>query len=108
MNHAYYYLYAELDDENGKYIPLESITLAKADVYPSQDYAWFMFFYGSSSFNFDDLEEPVPTVDTEDQTPSTPTILPATGEKALVIALIGLTAVVSVVLFKKNKGLKIK
>lgn len=103
---AYYYLYAELDDENGKYIPLESVTLAKADVYPTQDYSWFLFFYGSDKFNLDDLEDPDSTDDSTD--PESPPVLPDTGEKALAIALIGLTAVVSVVLFKKNKGLKIK
>lgn len=111
---AYYYLYAELDDENGKYIPLESITLTKASVYPTLNYDWYLFFYGDDKFNLDGLDNPISNDDQEDseqkqeQEEEKSPVLPATGEKALVIALIGITAVVSVILFKKNKGLKIK
>ncbi len=112
-NKAYYYLYGELDTENGKYIPLSSVTLAQASVYPTINYKWYMFFYGNDDFNWDGLETPESIDDQEDseqeqQEEEKSPVLPATGEKALVIALIAITAVVSVILFKKNKGLKIK
>ena len=112
---AYYYLYAELDTENGKYIPLSSVTLAKADVIPEVDYHWYLFFYGDNQFNWGGLEDektseeqPATEEQVDQEEEKLPSRLANTGEKTLVIALIGITAVVSVVLFKKNKGLKIK
>ena len=95
-DNAFYYLYAELDDEDGKYIPLKSVTLAQADVYPDQDYSWYLFFYGSKELNFDGVSDP--TTPDEEKKPS---VLPATGEKALVFALIGVSAV-AVVIFRKR------
>lgn len=105
VNDAYYYLYAELDTENGKYIPLSSITLAEASVYPDIDYHWYMFFYGSSKFNFDGVEEPATPSEKKEKLPDR---LADTGEKALVFSLVGIAAVASVVLFRKNKNIKIK
>lgn len=95
-DNAFYYLYAVLEDEDGKYIPLKSVTLAQADVFPDQDYSWYLFFYGSRELNFDGVSDP--TTPDSDKTPS---VLPATGEKALVFALIGVT-VAGVVIFRKK------
>ena len=95
-DNAFYYLYAVLEDEDGKYIPLKSVTLAQADVFPDQDYSWYLFFYGSKELNFDGISDP--TTPDSDKTPS---VLPATGEKALVFALIGVT-VAGVVIFRKK------
>lgn len=49
---AYYFLYVKTDDENGKYITQEAVTLAQANVV---DDKWFMFFYGSSDFQWADF-----------------------------------------------------
>ena len=102
---AYYYLYAEFDTENGKYIPLTSVTLAKASVYPTVDYHWYLFFYGSKDFNFDGIEDIVTPSDPGSKQPSN---LPATGERAIIISLIGITLVVSFVLHKKIKATRIR
>ena len=48
VNEAYYYLYVELDDENGKYYPVEGVTLTQANIIKDDCY---MIFYGDSEFN---------------------------------------------------------
>lgn len=106
VDNGYYYLYGELDTEDGKYIPLESVTITKASVYPNNNYSWFMFFYGSNEFNFDGISDSTTLDNAENQ--DTPPILPATGEKILVFSLVGITAPVAVLLFKKNKNTQIK
>ena len=104
-HNAYYYLYAELDTENGKYLPLESITITKAHVYPDSG-KWFMFFYGSKDFNFDGIDDAVNPDNSENE--EKPPVFPDTGEKTLIFSIIGVTAIVAIVLFKKNKITKIK
>lgn len=42
QNEEYYYLYVKTDDENGKYISNEAVTLAQASAYG--DGKWYMFF----------------------------------------------------------------
>ena len=118
-NKSYYYLYAELDDEDGKYIPIDSVTLAQADVYPTvEGYPWFLFFYGKSNFSLDDIpddsqngesssEESAPESNTVDDTVAN-TDLAKTGEKTIIFALIGVAFVASVVFFRKNKNTIIK
>ena len=112
---AYYYLYAELDTENGKYIPLSSVTLAKADVIPEVDYHWYLFFYGDNQFNWGGLDENQPAP-SEESAPESNTVddtvantdLAKTGEKTIIFALIGVAFVASVVFFRKNKNTIIK
>ena len=99
VDKGYYYLYAFVDSEDGKYVPVESITITQASVYPDQDYHWFMFFYGSGQFNFDGIADATtPDSSSGEQTPSK---LPATGEKAIVFVLIGVAVVAVVILRKK-------
>ena len=50
----YYFLYVRTDDENGKYVSNEAVTLAQANVHNSN--SWGMFFYGSSDFKWTDWE----------------------------------------------------
>ena len=99
VNEEYYYLYIKTDDENGKYISNEAVTLAQANVYESQN-AWYLFFYGSADFNWTDFEEePIndPTVATGE--------LPNTGIQ-LIWVIFGLVAIVggtiTFIQFKKN------
>ncbi len=54
QNNAYYYLYVKADDENGKYITQEGLTLAKASVYTDTK-DWSLFFYGSNNFKWDEF-----------------------------------------------------
>lgn len=96
----YYFLYIKTDDENGKYIPQEAVTLAQASVYPD---AWFLFFYGSSDFEWADIGDV--TVDNgKDNTIATGT-LPQTGSSVIigiiVVTLIGV-GVFSYIQYRKN------
>lgn len=52
-NDQYYYLYVNVDDENGKYCPIEAVTLCKASKYEKNDKnKWFMSFYSNEGFDF--------------------------------------------------------
>ena len=48
-NDAYYYLYIKIDDENGKYISNEAVTLAQAKVHGND---WNLSFIGVSDFKW--------------------------------------------------------
>lgn len=48
-NEGYYFLYIKTDDENGKYVSNEAVTLAQASVNKT---GWGLFFYGSSDFKW--------------------------------------------------------
>lgn len=95
---TYYYIYYSIDTEDGKYIPVEDVQIYKG----LSNGTIVHFAYGSIDVSDSDENS------AENQEEKLPDRLANTGEKALVIALIGITAVVSVILFKKNKGLKIK
>lgn len=103
-NGDYYYLYAFISDEDGKYVPVESVTIAVAKTYPSiEGYPWYLFFYGSDDFNFDGITDPT-VPDKKDQKQDDkkkPSILPKTGESALFIALAVGTVIIAVILHKK-------
>ena len=122
----YYFLYAELDDENGKYYPVEGITLAKASV--TSPSFWSLFFLGSDDFSWDILEDihPInpttttkptttkptattPTASTKDTTVAK-TAIPFAGNKAFIIFMIVTTlitlAVIGKVQYNKYKDIK--
>ena len=117
VNGAYYYLYTQLDDENGKYDSVEGVTIAKADI-PEN---WFLFFLGQDSFNWDGLSNKKETEKKETNTGSkdsnktttkkddTPSKLPYTGTQSFLIVLI-IISTVGIIFFKyKNnqyKGIK--
>ncbi len=122
-NKDYYYLYIEMDNENGKYYPIEAVTLTQASVYQSQN-SWYMFFYGNSSFNWDNISSgqttpqpstPTPTTPTQNPTTQTtdptvaPTSLPRTGaDVAIVVSIVGFTAagMIAFIKSKKYRGIK--
>ena len=95
-NGSYYYMYAVLDDENGKYYPVSGVTIAKASVHTSGSTKgdWYLFFLGSEDFKWDDFG-----------TVATPTELPYTG--ITTIGLVIVTMVGSAIFFKvKNNKYK--
>lgn len=49
---TYYFLYVQADDETGKYIKQESVTLVQANVVGDK---WFMFFYGFKQADFGEV-----------------------------------------------------
>lgn len=94
----YYYAYFELDDENGKYYPIEDVMLYQGKVdsstkvllnYKDPQYKW--------NITDDSTSTPTDTTITPDKK------LPQTGEKIAIIGTIGIAAVVTVVLGIKAK-----
>lgn len=55
-NGEYYYLYVKSDSENGKYVSNEAVTLTQANTSNSSGY-WSLFFYNSTSFSWDNLND---------------------------------------------------
>ncbi len=108
-NEEYYYLYVKTDDENGKYVSNEAVTLAISDVFNGQ---YYMFFYGSDDFTWSDFDAGGTggggTSQSKDDTTS-PLILPKTGVTAIAVATLLVlisTGAVSYYKVKKYKGLK--
>lgn len=104
-NKAYYYIYVEFDDDNGKYIPVEGVTLGQAWFSTSSD-SWDLWAYTSDEFKWDNLTS---TPSDYDGTTADKPKLPNAGVNILyVTALVGLV-VITVVGFKKYqyyKGIK--
>lgn len=90
-NDAYYFLYIKTDDENGKYISNEAVTLAQANVYEEE---WGLFFYGSSDFKWSEWGD-----DTVK-----PGILPKTGvEYAMFGGIVLMVALSGFIAYKKYR-----
>lgn len=102
-NKAYYYIYVEFDDENGKYVPIEGVTLGQAYFSSTSD-SWNLWAYTSSDFNWDGLKstQPEPT-DKKDQTVADKKI-PQTGVGVgAAVSIIILTMLSLFTYFKYNK-----
>lgn len=62
---AYYFIYVEFDDEEGKYYPVEGVTVGLGLAPTTQ--SWNIVFYGNSQFNWDSLKKPdLPDKPTDD------------------------------------------
>ena len=94
----YYFLYIKTDDENGKYISNEAVTLAQAGV---DSKGWGLFFYGSADFEWEDWENV-----SKDESVA-PGVLPQTGSNVLVWIALGIFLVgggtFSYIQYRKNK-----
>lgn len=106
-NGTYYFMYTELDDENGKYYPVEGITIARAQTY--ENGAWYLFFLGDESFKWDlsdniDTEKPS-NEDKKDPTVATK-ILPNTGATAIAAVIFGVLVINAVVVINKYNKFK--
>ena len=106
-NDAYYFIYAELDDENGKYYPVEGITLGRANVSSIGSY-WSIFFLGKDNFTWDIKEDSSIPTTTKDTTVATMK-LPNTGI-AIIATVIATILVVNAGLgiYKYNKYREVK
>lgn len=94
----YYYAYFELDDENGKYYPIEDVMLYQGKVDSS---AKVLLNYKDAQYKWnitdDSTSTPTDTTITPDKK------LPQTGEKIAIIGTIGIAVVVTIVLGIKAK-----
>ena len=101
---AYYFLYIQADDEDGKYITQEAVTLAQASV-NSKD-SWGLFFYGSSDFEWADFETSAPG---EDDT-TAPGTIPQTGAQVIIWSIIAVALIgggtFAYIKYRKNNYLK--
>ena len=53
-NKEYYYIYVEFDDENGKYYPIEGITLGQAYLSEYSN-TWYLYAYTEEKFEWNNL-----------------------------------------------------
>lgn len=102
-NNAYYYIYAQFDDENGKYYPIEGVTLGQAWKSTISD-SWNLWAYTSKDFNWDNL---TPTNVQPGDSTIVPGILPHTGVDLIIAssALI-LISILGIVFYKKYNNYK--
>lgn len=105
----YYYLYTKVDDDDGKYVSYEGLTIAQASI-PSNN-NWYLFFLGDKDFKWKDFDESTDgtPIDKKDDTLAPDKEMPKTGENALIIttiALFTLISVVSINRFKKYRDAK--
>lgn len=109
IDNAYYYIYAELEDENGTYYPVEDVGLVQADIRSDGEFVlsknidWEMISSGEKTPEKTDNEKPE-----KDQTVAQGKI-PQTGEMytvlGIVVAFIAVT-LVSAYKYNKYKGIK--
>lgn len=106
QNNGYYYIYVKFDDENGKYYPIEGVTLGQAWLSTTTD-SWDLWAYTSSNFKWDNLSSTL--IDTngevKDNTVASD-ILPNTGITSVVI--ISLTGMLLLGVFFYTKYNKFK
>lgn len=102
---AYYYIYVEFDTENGKYHPIEGVTLGQAWIGTSKEY-WDIYAYTADNFEWNDLS----STPSENNTPKDETVakdnLPNTGARMIVTITIFVLAGAAVFFKIKNNKYK--
>lgn len=97
QNKAYYYIYVEFDDEDGKYYPIEGVTLGQAWISSSNIY-WDLWAYTSENFEWNNLS----TTPTEPDNTVAMEKLPNAGSKTFItISVIILIVATCVIYYKK-------
>ncbi len=116
QNRAYYYIYVKFDDENGKYYPIEGVTLAQAYISSLNSNDWDMWGYTSSDFDWNNLTStytPSKTDDgKKDKTPD-PTVtpeekLPQTGLSLVIPVMIIAIGGIIFISYRKFKNIRLK
>lgn len=106
--YSYYYVYFELDDENGKYYPVEDISLYMA--YPDGNGNTYLVDYLDGNFKWNIANNTNPTTtnnnnNEKDTTTATRSILKA-GAKNVIIVSVLLATVSGIILAIKNAKYK--
>lgn len=106
VDNQYYYVYVELDTENGKYYPIEDVSLYQAQITNNESIN-MLYNYLDDEFvwNLNDEELPSTPKEPEDDTTSTEK-LPNTGKTIITAIAIISIIMVGIVTFKKYKNLK--
>lgn len=99
---AYYFIYVEFDDENGKYYPIEGVTLGQA-WFPSNTNFWDLWAYTSSDFKWEDFSTTyTPSESNTDDSTTVSGILPRTGTDVIImIFMIFAIAIIGIIFYKK-------
>lgn len=95
---AYYYIYVEFDDENGKYYPIEGVTLGQAWI-SSTGKSWDLWAYTADNFEWNNLSS-TPT-DANDGTKTTGKLPNAGSKTFVIISVIILVATTCAICYKK-------
>lgn len=110
QNKAYYFLYAQLDDENGKYYPVEAITFGQVSMH--DDGSWYIFF-DDAQISWDNLGDINPIHQTTTPSTTDTTLakksIPFAGSKILIIVAIIILILLSIIgqlKYKKYKDIK--
>lgn len=100
---AYYYIYVKFDDENGKYYPIEGVTMGQAWFSTSSN-SWNLYAYTDENFNWNNLSStPSDSTPTKDTTIAK-VELPNTGANiAIIISLLVLVGTIVTVKIKQSK-----
>lgn len=117
-SNSYYYIYAEFDDEDGKYLPLERVTLVK----PFIDGEWEnLLAYTDEDFEWDNTGIIIPdddnnnnnnnnsNKDDEEDDTTAPGNIPQTGATITLVATLLIIAVTGTIVFikyRKMRGIK--
>mgnify|MGYP004616976131 CR=1 FL=1 len=103
-NKAYYFIYVEFDDENGKYYPIEGVTLGQAYLSTLSD-SWNLWAYTSDKFQWENLS-PTYTSSTGDST-TAPGFLPRTGKNVIIIlSIVSAIFIIGTLFYKKYNNYK--
>ncbi len=104
---AYYYVYMQMDDENGKYMSIEDVSLYQGLC--SKSIGDNLFDYLSSEFKWNISEEPEQPSNPPKDGTTAQTPIPQTGETAIIVTLIAFVAMLGTVLYiKYNKYKDVK
>lgn len=96
IDKEYYYLYAVVEDENGKYVKTEGVTLARATKTGiGGDNSFSLFFYGSDDFSWRNFNSGDNTV--------APGNLPDAGAATICLAMLGIVILVGIISYRKYK-----
>lgn len=99
-NKAYYYIYVQFDDENGKYYPIEGVTLGQA-WFSTYSNSWDLWAYTQDNFSWDNLRPSDGTTNPPVDNTVSKVPLPYTG-KGMIIGFWIITGIVIVaVLYRK-------
>lgn len=106
-NKAYYYIYAQFNDENGKYYPIEGVTLGQAWKSTIND-SWDLWAYTSKDFNWDNLTATyTPTNVGPGDSTTVPGVLPYTGIDLIIASsVLILISILGIVFYKKYNNYK--
>ncbi len=103
----YYYIYIEFDDENGKYYPVEGVTLGQA-WFSTSSSNWDLWAYTKSEFKWDDLSSTYTPTDEEIDNTTATGKLPQTGTSIVIYVAMTVVIIAAVILAIKYKRYNIK